>query len=307
MRPRLKPHVTVVPQDAQTVLVRGAGVFLRYSGEAVPALLRLAPLLDGTRGLDELARASGLATEDVSDLVEGLRADRLVEDAAQDEPLAAPVSAPQRRAWSLLTHAPHRAQNRLASARILVLGVGDIAEHAAKALSALGAQHVARAGDIAGQDHVLAAADAPDDAFADVNARAIAADVPVTFVHADGAEVIIGPTLIPKQSACWRCYTLRSLGAHPNPERLLAARALSRPPEVRFPTFGAIAGAWAAQAVAVTVSGAGVPPLAGHVSQVDMLSLQARRHRVLRIPRCPACAPGAVPDIDRYALEPLGS
>lgn len=304
MRPRLKPHVAFAPLDAENVLVRGAGIFLRYSGEAVPVLLAVAPLLDGTRELSALAKEAGIAEADVRDVVDGLVADKLVEDAAQDEPLAVPGDPAQVRAWSLLTHRPHAAHNRAVDARYLVLGEGQVAEHATRALAALGAQRVDARGAPSGHDHVLVCADEPDArAFAAANEAALAAGVVATYAFLDGGEATIGPTVVPKQTACWRCYDLRVLGAHPNPERWMAARGATRPPVPRFGTWPIIVAASAAQAAFVAASGASVPPLAGHVTRLDLLTLQATRHRVLRIPRCPACSAADLPDIDRYALD----
>lgn len=304
MRPRLKPHVALARLDDENVLVRGAGVFLRYSGEAVPVLLALAPLMDGKRDVAALARDSGQREEDVRDVVDGLLADKLVEDAAADEPAPPGADPAQLRAWSAMTHRPNAAQRRIATARVLVLGEGEVAEHAARALSALGVAHVARAGEPAGHDHALVCADAPDAPLFDAaNERALAAGIPATYAFLDGVEATLGPTVIPKQSACWRCYDLRAIGAHPNPERWMAARALARPAVARLASWPVVVGAWAAQAALVAVAGAGLPPLAGHVSRVDLLTLQARRHRVLRIPRCPACSGADVPDIDRYVLD----
>jgi bacteriocin biosynthesis cyclodehydratase domain-containing protein len=306
MLPRLKPHVAIAQLDDENVLVRGAGVFLRYSGEAVPVLLAMAPLLDGTRDAARLAKETGLPEADVRDVVQGLVEDRLVEDAAADEAPTTPGGDPQTRAWSILTHRPHAAQRRAASARMLVLGSGEVADHARRALEALGVARVSTVGEADTQDHVVVCTDEPDArGFAEANERALAAGVPATYAFLDGAEATIGPTVIPRESACWRCYDLRALGAHPNPERWMMARAIARPPVARFATWPMLVGGQVAQAALVAVAGAGVPPLAGHVSRVDLLTLQARRHRVLRIPRCPACSGADVPDVDRYAPEGL--
>lgn len=310
-RPRLKPHVAVVPVSAGNLLLRGPALFVRYSGDAVEPLLRLLPFVDGTRDAAALAHESGLAEPDVRDLLDALAQDRVLEDAAADEPLRLADAErarldPQLQLWSHLTSKPARAQNRLAAARVALLG--DEGEAARAVRVALEASGVRVDGALEGADHAVVAMD--DRRLADLlawNERVLAAGVPTTFVVLDGLEASVGPTVIPGQSACWRCYDLRVKGTHPNLERLLAyeAHARDRPRRVGMPAFATVAGAFAAEAVALTLSRAVVAPLAGWALRVSFLDLHAEKHRVLRIPRCPACSRGDVPDVDRYALEPV--
>lgn len=326
-RPRLKPHIAFVPVARDNVLIKGPDLFVRFSGEAVPALLKLVERLDGTRTLPELARDTGLSEEDVRDLLDALAADKALEDAAHDEELLAPAAsrealAPQLRLLSHLTANPALAQNRLTRARVLVLGRGGVASAVVAQLRAMGVGHVeaqepadARlvfASDLAatmpGWDHVVLASDAPlPQTFLEVNEAALSAGGEWTGVFLDGLDATVGPTVIPFQSACWRCYDLRAKGAHPNLERLLVYEAnVGAPPApLALPGFAAIAGAWCAQAVALALAKTGLPPLAGHVQRVSMLEMRAERHRVLRIPRCPACTRSSIPDVDRYSLEPV--
>lgn len=312
LRPRMKPHVAFVPLDDENVLVRGPALFLRYGGEAVPVLRAMLPLLDGTRPPDEIARAVGQPVQDVRDLLEALAADKVVEDAAEDEaPRLAPEEAarlaPQLQAWSHLSGSPGRAQNRVAAARVHLAGAGTLADVLARTLRAAGVGEVSEAVPLEAATHAVLALDAPDPrAFLAMNDRCLAARVPWTGVLLDGIEATAGPTVLPGQTACWRCYDLRAKGAHPNLGRLLLYEAAPKPPlaPLALPSFAPVVGAWAAQAVLVALAGAGVPPLAGHALRIDLLEMQARRHRVLRIPRCPACSTSDVPDVDRYALEP---
>lgn len=306
MRPRVKPHLAFVPLDSENVLVRGAGVFLRYGGEAVPVLLRMLPHLDGTRDADAIAQATGDAPQDVRDILDGLTADRLVEDAAADETPRAPAAAEQLAVWSHLSGRPATAQNRVAAARVLVVGEGALADAAIHALRAAGVGHIARGAEAAtGHTHVLVCADAPDPrTFLRHNERILALDAPATFACLDGLDATLGPTVLAGQTPCWRCYDLRAKGAHPHMQRLVAFEAAGvRATSPSLPSFAAIAGAWVAQAIVLTLSGATLPPLAGHVARISFLDLDARRHRVLRLPRCPACSAAPIPDVDRYAPE----
>jgi bacteriocin biosynthesis cyclodehydratase domain-containing protein len=307
--PRVKPHVAFVPMDAENLLVKGPVLFARYGGEAVPVLRAMLPLLDGTRTPEEIAAQIGQGAQDVRDVLEGLAADKVVEDAAEDEPLRAPAPrlAPQLQAWSHLTGSPGKAQNRVAAARVHLSGTGTVADEVARILRAAGVGEASLDVPLAEATHAILALDAPDpQAFLAMNDRCLAARVPWTGVFLDNLEAIIGPTVLPGQSACWRCYDLRVKGAHPNLERLLRYEAAPKPAlaPLALPSFAPLAGASAAQAVLLALAGAGAPPLAGYALRVELLEMRAQRHRVLRIPRCPACSPSDIPDIDRYALEP---
>lgn len=372
-RPRLKPHVALVPVGPESVLLKGPGLFVHYGGEGIDGLLRLLPLVDGTRDSATLARESGLPEQDVRDALEALVQDGALEDADDDAALPLDVEArarlaPQLGILSHLTSHPARAQARLAEARVLVLGAGALGAAVADALVAGGVGIVGLADEAPVQPHDrMAAAHArategetraaslarwlgqrpgarvervllssPDSRrlFADelrrvargwthvvvasdmlmpwlflqANEACLAERVTWTGAFLDELEASVGPTVIPGQSACWRCYDLRTKGAHPNLERLLAFEAHrqdARAPPLGFSTFATLAGAWTAQAVLTHVSRAALPPLVGEVLRLRFLDLHAQKHRVLRMPRCPACTPTSIPDVDRYALDPV--
>lgn len=324
-RPRVKPHVAIVLVSPGNVLVKGPGLFVRYTGDAVPVLLDVAKLLDGSRTRDAIVRESGHATEDVADVIEALVADRVLEDAAEEEKLAlSPAQRarldPQLQLFSHLSSTPSIHQGRLRDARVAVLGGGATAEALARLIESSGVGKVERKGIedplrvvaddlrplVRGRDHAVLALDAPYRiAFLAMNEAALAERTPWTAVMLDDLDASVGPTVFPGESACWRCYDVRTIGAHPNMERLLAYQARAPPPTrpLGLPGFAEAAAAFAAQAVTLTVSRAVPPPLAGRVLRISLLDMRAERHRVLRLPRCPACSPSDVPDVDRYALS----
>lgn len=323
-RPRVKPHVVAVLVSPGNLLVRGPGLFVRYAGDTAEPIHAILRLFDGTRTVAQVARASGHTEEDVRDVLAALDADGVVEDAGEDARLDLDAAmrarlGPQLQLFSHLSAHPSRLQNALGASRVIVLGAGPLVEPIARLVGASGASverheidplrvvasELERA--IQGRDHAVLALDAPFRiAFLAMNEAALAQRVRWTAVVLDGLEACVGPTVIPGESACWRCHDLREKGAHPNLERLLAyeAKAPHPPRALGTPAFAEAVAALAAHALVLTLSG-GALPLVGRVTRVGMLDLQARSHRVLRVPRCPACSPAAVPDVDRYALEPV--
>ena len=326
-RPRLKSHVAVVPMGANAVLLKGPGLFVRYSGEAVDVVLALLPLLDGTATSEEVVARSRRDPADARDVLAALVAENVVEDAAQDAAHLLPAAerariAPQLRYLSHASTAPAEAMNRLVRANVLLLGDGALADEAARTLDAARVGKVQRASLpmradaderralLQGHDHVLLATDTSmPPLFLDVNAACLELGARWTGAFLDQHEAIVGPTVLPGETACWRCYDLRAKGAHPRMDRLLAyeggrwSEGAIRPERSGLPSFAAIAGAWAGQAVVQTLAQVTLPPLAGKVLRVEPLELHAETHRVLRLPRCPACGGGGVPDVDRYALD----
>lgn len=324
---RVKPQVAIVPVGPENVLLKGPALFLRYSGEAVPPLLKLVPLLDGTRDLAALARDSGLSEEDTRDLVEALWEDRAVEDAEADGAFDLPAAerarlAPQIGLWSHLTRDPGAVQNRLGKARVLVAGDGRLAKRTADALRDAGVGHVAYhdagadtpaatddlAALVKGADHLVVALDLPfRNTLLAFNDAALATGTRWTAAFLDSLEASVGPTVVPGETACWRCYDLRMKGAHPNMERLLVYEANERqvPARAGLDVHADIASGWLVQSVLLSIGGAVLPPLAGKVQRIRFLDLHAETHRVLRMPRCPSCTRADIPDVDRYDLDPV--
>ncbi|GEM_PF-5535142 len=161
--------------------------------------------------------------------------------------------------------------------------------------------------------HVLVALEEPNSTLlARVNEAATASGVLFTPAVLRGHEAIVGPTVIPNSGPCWRCYDLRAKGMEAALEAQLVweshrearpdAGGTERP---MLPTFPLVAGAALAQEAIASLSGFITPSLRGFAAVTNLLSGETRLHRVLKIPRCPACGNREIPDIDRYRIDPL--
>lgn len=166
---------------------------------------------------------------------------------------------------------------------------------------------------ISGRSHVLIALESPEpEALARVNELALEVGVPWTPAEVNGPLATLGPTVIPRKAACWRCYDLRRKGADPGLDRFLvyeqhrARHGGPGPARLGFlPSFAPIVGGLLAQEAFLAITGATAPSLLGHVLVADLPRVSLQRHRVLRLPRCPACGAADVPDLDRFDLEPV--
>ncbi len=151
---------------------------------------------------------------------------------------------------------------------------------------------------------VLAAAAVDDLALLDAVARAThARGIPSVYAHLDLLEAVVGPLVIPGETACWNCTRLRHLAtsdtgarAHQLQHALLRA-PLRAPPDdparprrrtYLAPMAGQLAHLVALEAVKF-LSGYVVSTLVGRVLTQDLVRLTTSWHTVVRMPWCPVC------------------
>jgi ribosomal protein S12 methylthiotransferase accessory factor len=134
--------------------------------------------------------------------------------------------------------------------------------------------------------------------------------------HLDGLEAVIGPGVIPGETACWNCCRLRLLansaraGAdHALQVSLLAERPRPRARTYLSPTAGLLGHALA-PAVLDLLATRGASPLAGRLLIRSLVTLKASLHTVLRLPACDVCGgaresrhDGAAPDDSGVRLD----
>lgn len=166
---------------------------------------------------------------------------------------------------------------------------------------------------VKGRAHVLVALESPDSTLlAAVNEACLKQDVPWTPAELYGPVAHIGPTVLPRKGACWRCYDLRRKGAQPGLDRFLmyekhreAQPDVGEPREGLLPSFAPVAGSIAAQEAMTSIARFTQPALLGRVLVFDFITWTSQRHRVLRLPRCPACGAAEIADLDRFDMEPV--
>jgi adenylyltransferase/sulfurtransferase len=154
-------------------------------------------------------------------------------------------------------------------------------------------------GAIAGADYVVSCLDASQANLAfKLNRVCLADGVRSISLALAGAEVIVGPAVLPGKSACYLCYRMRTVACAGSPEdafaheRYLDRRKRDESERRESFVFGAgIAGHLVATEVANTLAGLVEPALTGRILTVKLTDLTVERHTVLRKPGCPACFP----------------
>ncbi len=286
------------------------------SATTVDALRLLDDLLDGKRAADDVlgeALTSGLGPADVAQawgilvsagaLVEaegqGATPDPDWPDFAdQAHTLAVLAYAERDDEASAWQRAGGELQHRLTAATVVVAGAGIAWRRVAGDLGAAGIGTVTAVGDADlevpdGCDLVVHVSDDPrPERRLEIGRSLVRAGVPAVFYHRDQGDIVVGPFVYPRQTACVECVERRRAAAqgHWSP-----VRGTGDPPLLRFPVGTDLL----ALDVVKFLSEAALPVTRGRVVRVDLRVGVPSVHPVLRLPRCPACGVGDAEPVRR--------
>lgn len=149
---------------------------------------------------------------------------------------------------------------------------------------------------IRGMDAVVVCADSASPALLDVvNEAALRTNKRLLIGQSAQGVGLIGPTVIPKQSACYKCYELRRNANLLNYEEIMQYESrLRQMPDIRSELvaprpFAALIGGLLALEALRLLSGLVAPQTVGHILRVNFNAPEMTYHRILRLPNCPAC------------------
>ena len=143
---------------------------------------------------------------------------------------------------------------------------------------------------------VLVCLDSPAPALLDaVNRAALQANVRWVTGQIYRGTGILGPTVIPYQSACYKCYELRRNANLENYEEVMHYETrLRQMPAIRSefvapkPLAQTLGGLLALESLRLMTQTA-IPQMAGRILLIDFFAPEMTYHRILRLPNCPAC------------------
>lgn len=132
----------------------------------------------------------------------------------------------------------------------------------------------------------------------DFNLAAIETDVSWTSASMQQrATVRIGPTIIPRQTACWKCFEMRfksnlsSLERYEEFEQFMNTSS----PDVRHGVLPTVpeftAGVLGFEAMRIVAGGNLFVRTAGSMLDINLWELSLQTHPVLKLPRCGHCSP----------------
>lgn len=114
-----------------------------------------------------------------------------------------------------------------------------------------------------------------------------------------GLDGFIGPTVIPGETACHRCFRHRHLANLDDPRAYRRYESVddSRVPGVGLPSMARVIAGWLTiEALHLVSTGTGFA--AGRVTHLNFFELSVESNTVLKLPRCPVCGQG-----DRRLLD----
>ncbi len=127
-----------------------------------------------------------------------------------------------------------------------------------------------------------------------INTLSLKSGTPFTWCCLDCHHGTIGPTVLPRETACFRCYTTRVRANADHPEELQAfetqLREQGNPAEFGYlPSHIQLLAGFASLEVVKDLSGL-TPPLTYNAQlEINLLSMEFTLHPVLKLPRCSAC------------------
>src|SRR5690349_16268444 len=193
-------------------------------------------------------------------------------------------------------------QQRLARLRIAAFGTGVVASNSLSALEASGVSNVKSATkesllpEIEAADVVVVALDAPAPKLMHaINLAALQTKTPWVSAQIHTGTGWIGPMIIPGQTPCYTCYELRRNANLQNYNEVMHYETrIDEMPSivsrlVAPAPLAACVGALLALETLRLLSGVAMPQTMGRLMRVDFFDSELTYHRVLRLPRCPAC------------------
>ena len=304
-QPRLPDWLTFVELGDGRLQMRAADFAYTVPDPLLADVVRrLRPLLDGTRSVEELAASGGSShlPGTIQFVLKMLRQRGVLQEGAPPPDLDAGQRQRFRSALRLLAHYVVDAEQvvaRLQGARISLTGEPELCRKLSESLESVGVGHVcpwalAASGEEARSDLLIAAARTPATAFFEsVNDACLGSGGRWTRVAFEGRLGVVGPTIVPAQTACYRCLVLRQ-STYDVPSEFEAYRkAVREIGECNEGELDPLTNTIVAQTVlevARLLSGFAPPVTFGRQYVYDAGNPRVIGHDVLRVPRCPSCA-----------------
>jgi bacteriocin biosynthesis cyclodehydratase domain-containing protein len=126
------------------------------------------------------------------------------------------------------------------------------------------------------------------------NQACLAENVPWTSCRLLGFEFLLGPTVIPHQTSCFKCFDLRQKGNLTDYQEYLLLEEYLRSSPLHSGALAITPGIdLAALEVLKALTRFMQPATYSHLYSLNLLSMESKRHPILKLPRCPHCGRSA--------------
>lgn len=304
-KPLLIPWVTWVSLGDDRLQFRGSEfAFSLMHPLFIGAFYKIQPLLNGTNSVGEIASSGGEAflPTTIVFLLKMLRANGILQEAHPC--FLSPEANPEKRQALFLSHTLQDAGHSLdilSKVRLGLIGEGALAENIKLSLNSMGIKNIlpSNPGSIAKDlknkniELFLACQESPGFSFfEEVNKNCLEAGVRWMHIAQQGAKTLLGPTMVPFQTACYKCYSTRLDALVSDLSSQLAFKEKNNQTpldEGYFPPLGQAVASQVAMEVARIFLGYASPKTFGRYYEFDAANVVPHSHNVLRFPRCSAC------------------
>ncbi|WP_405088073.1 TOMM precursor leader peptide-binding protein [Microbispora sp. NBC_01389] len=289
--PRLKAHFTAQVVDGSKVFLLAEGQHYLVQGEGAVKVL---PYLDGRHTIADIAQelTGELPLTQVLLAIRKFAAFGHLANGRPDWPDHTLAY------WDAQGVDPANARQALSRTEFTVVAgdgvdpgpvVAQLAAHGLRVRTATVDEEAEAPG---GALSVVVVDDYLDPALARLNAAYLAADHPYVLVKPVGVMLWIGPVIQPGRTGCWACLSQR-LSGNRQVERYLAGKhgggTAYHAAKEAVPAGAAVAGGLLAVELARTAATGAPSRLEARMTTIDLRTLGAMEHTLVRLPQCPAC------------------
>ncbi len=313
-KPRLTPWIQFVELSDDQIQFRGSEfVFTIRYPLFIEVFHRIKLLLDGNHTVEDISSTVGphFLPTTVVFLLKMLRANGLLQEGSSslrpsESQLSPEAYELQFQFFSHFLQNPQGAIALMNDARVGVLGdeqlKADIIDH----LSKLGLGHIKDFGvpqkgnleyDLKGIDILIACKESSGFSFFDkVNNLCLSSGARWLHVAIEGSTAFLGPTIVPKQTACYECYDRRRNSNRADLESFLAYKEVienesSDLSEGFLQPFWSLISSQVSLEITRIISGFAPPNTIGSFYEFNPQTPNSVKHEVFRVPNCPACNP----------------
>jgi thiazole/oxazole-forming peptide maturase SagC family component len=318
-KPRLAPWVSLVDLGDNRMQLRGAEFsFTLQHPLFIETFQSVHSLLDGQRTVEEIisSRDPKYLPTTITFLLKMLRANGVLQEGVTSPP---PPLTPEHleesesqiQFFSHFVLNPVGALALLHQARVALIGSDSIKNRIQQSLTGVGfgsliefeglskktaydssQLHRELIGQLQGVDFLIACQDTTDYRFfATMNAVCLETHTRWMHVAISGTKGLMGPTIIPRQSACYMCYDQRMASNTTELQGYLAYQKQTSPPKnegLINPLCSTLAEQVALETARI-ISGFAPPKTIGRLYEFEATTPEVEGHDVLRLPRCPVC------------------
>lgn len=152
-------------------------------------------------------------------------------------------------------------------------------------------------GYISGGDLIVACLESEDLILLEwLNSACVELGVPLIRAEIMGSRALLGPTVIPGKTACFKCYQLRrmsnqdNLDDHSTISDYLQQYRQHRPNDGYISPISTILGGYAAVEALKYITKFAKPATYNNVVEIDFMNIENSFHPILKLPRCPVCS-----------------